>query len=128
MYNTKYICTYNDENILIDDENISESDKEFIRDALYRQDILNIFQLDDFDLENINENLKELYDKIKDNQDINIILNKFAGIYLSEDPELGLLLLFSFDFLYLFHPFICEYLEKGEISKDKFNKLINLIN
>lgn len=127
MYNTKYICTYNDENVFNEDDKVSESDKDFIRDALYRQDILNIFELDDFELENININLKELHDKIKNNEDINTILKKYAGIYLSEDTEFGLLLLFSFDFLHLFHPFICEYLEKGEISKEKYNKLINIL-
>jgi len=127
MYNTKYICTYNDENVFNEDDNVSESDKDFIRDALYRQDILNIFELDEFELENINANLKELHDKIKNNEDINIILKKYAGIYLSEDTEFGLLLLFSFDFLHIFHPFICEYLEKGEISKEKYNKLINIL-
>jgi len=127
MYNTKYICTYNDENVFNEDDKVSESDKDFIRDALYRQDILNIFELDEFELENININLKELHDKIKNNEDINIILKKYAGIYLSEDTEFGLLLLFSFDFLHIFHPFICEYLEKGEISKEKYNKLINIL-
>jgi hypothetical protein len=127
MYNTKYICTYNDENVFNEDDKVSESDKDFIRDALYRQDILNIFELDEFELENININLKELHDKIKNNEDINTILKKYAGIYLSEDTEFGLLLLFSFDFLHLFHPFICEYLEKGEISKEKYNKLINIL-
>jgi hypothetical protein len=55
------------------------------------------------------------------------MLKKFANIYLSEDPEFGLILLFSFDFLHLFHPFICEYLETGEISREKYDKLINLI-
>jgi hypothetical protein len=127
MYNTKYICTYNDENVFNEDDKVSESDKDFIRDALYRQDILNIFELDEFELENININLKELHDKIKNNEDINTILKKYAGIYLSEDTEFGLLLLFSFDFLHIFHPFICEYLEKGEISKEKYNKLINIL-
>jgi hypothetical protein len=127
MYNTKYICTYNDENVFNEDDKVSESDKDFIRDALYRQDILNIFDLEEFDLININMNLKELHNKIKNNEDINTILKKYAGIYLSEDTEFGLLLLFSFDFLHIFHPFICEYLEKGEISKEKYNKLINIL-
>lgn len=127
MYNTKYICCYNNEDIFNEDDKITETDKDFVRDAVYRQDILNIFQLDEFEIDNINDNLKELYEKIKDNERINILLKKFSGIYLSEDPEFGLLLLFSFDFLYLFHPFISEYLENKNISEEKYNKLINLL-
>jgi hypothetical protein len=127
MYNTKYICTYNEENVFNENDNITESDKEFVRDALYRQDILNIFKIEEFDMDNIDEYLKNLYDKIKENKEINLMLKKFANIYLSEDPEFGLILLFSFDFLHLFHPFICEYLETGEISREKYDKLINLI-
>jgi hypothetical protein len=127
MYNTKYICTYNEENVFNENDNITESDKEFVRDALYRQDILNIFKIEEFDMDNIDEYLKNLYDKIKENKEINLMLKKFANIYLSEDPEFGLVLLFSFDFLHLFHPFICEYLETGEISREKYDKLINLI-
>lgn len=127
MYNTKYICTYNEENVFNENDNITESDKEFVRDALYRQDILNIFKIEEFDMDNIDEYLKNLYNKIKENKEINLMLKKFANIYLSEDPEFGLVLLFSFDFLHLFHPFICEYLETGEISREKYDKLINLI-
>ena len=127
MYNTKYICVYNNENVFNEKDDVSEADKEFIRDALYRQDILNIFGLDEFEFENINKNLKELHDKIKNDKNINTILKKCSGIYLSEDTEFGLLLLFSFDFLYIFHPFICEYLEKGEILKEKYNQLMNLL-
>ena len=127
MYNTKYICTYNNEDIFNENDKITESDKDFVRDAIYRQDILNIFQLEEFEIDNINDNLKELYGKIKDNKEIDILLKKFAAIYLSEDPEFGLLLLFSFDFLHLFHPFISEYLENRDISEEKYNKLINLL-
>lgn len=127
MYNTKYICTYNNEDIFNVNDKITESDKDFVRDAIYRQDILNIFQLEEFEIDNINDNLKELYKKIEDNKEIDILLKKFAAIYLSEDPEFGLLLLFSFDFLHLFHPFISEYLENRDISEEKYNKLINLL-
>lgn len=127
MYNTKYICTYNEEDVFNENDKITESDKEFVRDALYRQDILNIFNLEEFDMDNIDKCLKNLYEKIKDNKEIHSMLIKFANIYLSEDPEFGLILLFSFDFLHLFHSFICEYLETGEFSKEKYNKLFNLI-
>ena len=47
MYNTTYICTYNKSDLFLKEEEVilSEEDKEDIREELYRQDLLNIFNL-----------------------------------------------------------------------------------
>ena len=37
-----------------------------------------------------------------------------------EDPEMGLMIMFSMDFLYLSHPCFCEFLEKDFVSPEKF--------
>lgn len=128
MYNTKYIITYTDENVFNEEDNVSEKDKEFVRDALYRNDILNIFEIEDFDTDIINSKIDNLYEKIKDNSDFLNLLKNFANIYLSEDPSIGLYILFTYDILYIAHPCICEYLEKGEISNENLNKLNKLLN
>ena len=129
MYNTKYICTYNDDNIFNENEKniISEKDREFVTDALYRNDILHIFNIEDFDLDQINKELENLYEKIKDCNELILILKKVANTCLSEDLQIGLSLLFTFDFLYLTHPIISEYIENKNISREKINKLNNLI-
>ena len=48
-YNTNYICKYNN-HVLSQEEQgkLSENDKYFVNDSLYRNDILNIFNLEEF--------------------------------------------------------------------------------
>ena len=75
----------------------------------------------------IDKKIDELYGKIKVNDIINNLLKKLANIYLSEDPIMGLYLLFTYDILYIAHPFICEYLDNGKISDENYNKLNNLL-
>jgi hypothetical protein len=56
MYNTKIVCTYNDVDVFLETDDINEKDKEFIRDALYRQELLNILgitEFNDVEMENI---------------------------------------------------------------------------
>ena len=48
MYNTKVICTYNTPDVFSVDDNINEEEKGFVRDTLYRQELLNILGIEDF--------------------------------------------------------------------------------
>ena len=50
FYNTKYICTYNNSDVFLESELeiLSEHEKTFVRDALYRRDICNIFNIVNF--------------------------------------------------------------------------------
>jgi hypothetical protein len=40
-----------------------------------------------------------------------------------EDGLSGLIILFSFDYLHLAHPCICEYIDTGKIQIEKLDKL-----
>ena len=42
MCNTKIICTYNTDEIFEPTDKLTERDKEFVRDVIYRQELLNI--------------------------------------------------------------------------------------
>jgi hypothetical protein len=42
---------------------------------------------------------------------------------MSTDAELGLMILFAYDYMYLTHNCISEYLESGKISEQKLQKL-----
>ena len=35
MYNTKIVCTYNTPEVFLEEDNVSEEEKGFIRDAIY---------------------------------------------------------------------------------------------
>ena len=47
IYNTKYICTYNNSNVFLETDNVNELEKNFIRNILYKKDLLNIFKMDE---------------------------------------------------------------------------------
>jgi hypothetical protein len=128
-YNTNYICKYNN-NIFSkeEEETLSENEKYFVNDSLYRNDILNIFNIENFDEKEINNCINKIYEKIKNYDDLKPILKKLAGFFFSEDCELGILLMFSYDYLEHSHPCMCEFLETGKISDDKLNKLKDVIN
>ena len=46
-YNTKYVCSYNDSDVFLESEIkiLNEHEKQFVRDALYRRDLCNIFNI-----------------------------------------------------------------------------------
>lgn len=128
-YNTTYICKYNNNIFSKEEEDkLSDNEKYFVADSLYRNDVLNIFRLEDFNEVVINNCIHEIYEKIKNYNDLNPILRKLATFFFSEDCELGMLLMFSYDYLEYTHPCICEFLETGQISLDKLNKLNYVIN
>ena len=128
MYNSKYICKYNSEDIFLETDKVTDSEKEFIRDTLYKEDLLNIFCITDYDEEQMNINMHILYEKIKNNEELSYCMKSVAGVFMSTDEELGLMILFSYDYLYLSHICISEFLEKGKISENNILKLKQIIH
>ena len=127
MYDTKYICNYTNPNIFTEEESklLNEHEKIFVRDALYRQDFLNIFKLydEEFNDEIVEIYIKKLYKFIKNDVEFKICMSKIAEKLLSTNLKLGLMLLFSFDYLYLAHPCICDFIEGGKITDENLNNL-----
>ena len=71
MYNTKVVCTYNTPEVFLETDNITDDEKIFIRNIIYRQEFLNILNIDyensyDDNEEKISEAIKELYNRVKD--------------------------------------------------------------
>jgi hypothetical protein len=129
MYNTKYECRYNKDDIFLDIDEISEDEKEYIKNVLYKEDLFNIFDLNQNDeLGCFDFIIEELYDKLRDCIKLRDCMRKLAATIISENEELGLCLLFSYDFLFITHKCICEYLETGKIHDDNITILNNKIN
>ena len=126
MYNINYTCIYNKTDIFLKEEEdkLSEDDKDDIRDELYRNDMLHI--LDANDIDNGKE-LHDLYERIKDCDFLTECMTELAGRWISEDKEFGLLILYSFDYMYAMHLCVCDYLEKGIIEDDNMKLLKGLI-
>jgi hypothetical protein len=126
MYNVNYTCIYNKTDIFLKEEEdkLSEDDKDDIRDELYRNDMLHI--LDANDIDNGKE-LHDLYERIKGCDFLVECMTELAGRWISEDKEFGLLILYSFDYMYATHLCVCDYLEKGIIEHDNVKLLRGLI-
>ena len=114
MYNTLLKCTYN---------NASDLDQE----DQYRIEYLNAFNLEEFDDNQINKEVGALFERLKTSPELAACITKTAAIFFSEDLYVGLMGLFAFDFFYLAHPCICEFLETGTITQEKINALLSAL-
>ena len=81
----------------------------------YQQCFLSVFGIEEFNESIIAEKTKALYEELKDNKDCVDLLKHLAGQMMSDDPEIGLYLLFSFDHIH-------KFLETLKNGKD-FSKL-----
>lgn len=124
MYDTKFECRYHKDDIFLETDQVTDDEKNFIRNILYREDIINIFLIDfndDFDI--LNNLMNELYEKIKNFSPLKECMKKMAKIILSEDEHSGLLLMYSYDYMYISHKCISEYLDTGSISYENMKLL-----
>ena len=129
MYNVNYTCIYNKTDIFLKEEEdkLTEDDKDDIRNELYRNDMLHILGVDGVADEDIDEILINLYERIKSCDFLIECITELAGRYLSEDKVLGLIFLYSFDYMYATHLCVCDYLENGTIRDDNEKMLKGLI-
>jgi len=128
MYNTKVKCTYNTSEVFLETDEISNDEKEFIRDTLYRQELLDILGIQEYNEDEINCGIHELYEKIKSCIPLKECMEKMSGRFMSEDLELGLMILFAYDYMYLSHICISEYLDTGKISEKNIMNLKSIIH
>jgi hypothetical protein len=130
MYNTKFVCTYNSDEIFKGLENIdimTEKDKEEFQDAYYRYELLSILGLEEYDEKELVAAVSDLYEKVKDCTELKECMLKLAANFMSLDEELGLMFLFAYDYMYLSHICISEFLETGKITEDNIVRLKSLI-
>jgi hypothetical protein len=123
MYNTKFSCTYNTSEVFLPTDNISNKEKDFIRECLYRQELLNVLGIEDFNQNEMNAAIHDLYEKIELCIPLKECMTKVTGSLLSEDLELGLMLLYAYDYMYLSHICVSEYLETGQVSDENIRNL-----
>ena len=124
MYNTKFECRYHKDDIFLETDNVTDEEKNFIRNILYKEDLLNIFLIDfNDDFEVFTSVMNELYKKIKNFLPFKECMKKMATIIMSEDEQTGLLLMYSYDYMYITHNCISEYLETGTLSQQNIELL-----
>jgi len=115
MYNTLLKCTYN---------NASDLDQE----DQYRMEFLNAFNLEEFEDGQINQEVSDLFERVKKSPELTKCMTKSAaGFGNSEFLQVGLMGLFAFDYFYLAHPCICDFLETGTITEENINALLSAL-
>ena len=127
MYDTKFVCTYHTPEVFLDTDNVTEDEKEFIRNTIYRQELLYILGMNEYNEAEINTAMNEIYNKAKENNELKKCMNKLAGQFMKADEEFGLMLLFSYDYMFLTHICISELFETGKISDNNIIKLKGIV-
>ena len=127
MYNTKFVCTYNTSDIFFEYDNITDEEKEFIRDAIYRQELLNILGMEYYNEKEMDRAINELYERIKENKELKECMLKLASNFMSIDETFGLMILFAYDYMQLTHICISEFLETGKILETNMFKLKSIV-
>jgi len=111
MYDTTYKCTYN----------IAECSEQ---DIIYRKDLLGIFGLKEFNDTEINKCIEEVYEKVKEHVELQKCMKKGSSKFLTEDLLTGLMVLYSFDFMYITHMCIIGILtDNNELYATSIKKL-----
>ena len=124
MYNTKYECRYYKDEVFLDTDKVSEDEKDYIRDVLYKEDLLHIFCIeDDDDFDIFDSAILELYEKLLDCQELKEIMRMTAGKLMSDNEQVGLCLLYSYDFMHLMHNCVSKYLENASIPVEELSRL-----
>ena len=128
MYNSQFISTYsyydsNLRNKFHSEENIALDDvKEFeeLSEIIYQADLLRAFGFTVEDLEaeiELNtELIRELYNQFNIHTSFAECIEKAKNKHACEDLETGFVVLFSYDYFFLTHKCICEYLTTENIS------------
>lgn len=127
MYNTTYKCRYHKQDIFLETDDVNDNEKDYIRHILYEEDMLMIFGIEDNNFNEIfselNLNFSELYLKLKDNELLMKCMKHVAKDIFSESDDFGLCILYSYDYMYITHKCVSEYLETGTISSENVELL-----
>ena len=123
MYNTQVVCTYNTPEVFLETDDITGDEKAFVRDTIYRQELLDIFCENDDNDDKLSIAINDLYKRVKYCEQLTKCMLKLAGKYMATNEEFGLMLLFSYDYMYLTHICICEFIETGTITDENISKL-----
>lgn len=128
MYNTKYECRYHKEDVFLETDEVTNEEKDYIRNVLYQEDFLNIFNFDlnaDFDNTFTDEIFTELYKKLSSFTKLRECMKKVSEKIIFQNIEhYGLCFLYSYDYMYLTHKCVSCYLETGTDD----NETIRLLN
>jgi hypothetical protein len=138
MYNSQFICTYSFYDTALRNKYHSqdkfdlEDVEEFadFSDLIYQADLLKAFCYSSAEVETGKiefilkmDLLMELYDKIIVNLEFLECIELAKIKHICEDNKMGFTVMFSYDYFFLTHKCVSEFLNNGEISVKSINDL-----
>ena len=90
-------------------------------DAVTRDELL-------YEADAMSKGLDDIYERTKDVPEFKEIYEIAAGFMFSVDPNIGLAVIFSYDYFRLFHPCLVDFLVTGSISDDNRENLMKKIS
>lgn len=99
-------------------------------DTEYQECIINVYNINEKEKDIFNAITKKieiLKDKLKDIEEIQNLCNLAAKMMLSEELEIGILILHSYDYFDLFYKLYCHYFKTSTIDKTIYEKLLEKI-
>lgn len=116
MYCYDFICTYK----MIDEE---------FRDILYKQQLLEAFNIKDYDPVAINDCQETIYNELKSNSDFKLLLEKIKVKFpqLCQTELEALSVLFSYDYFDIFHRYLIEHFINDNVNPIHHKNLMEAI-
>jgi hypothetical protein len=127
MYNTSFLCTYNLLDNIIDNNVDNENDDYDIRDDLYRSQILQAFNLKEWNIDIMDNVFEYVNQKLINDEKGKCLLEKMKYKSIIPIKDMELMLLFSYDYFYLFHNCLIDLFNNNCISEKNYNLLIEKI-
>jgi hypothetical protein len=128
QYDTKYICTYPHIYELLHEMGMKldtndETCMDHVKYVSYKNDILAIFKINENEEKKINCCISLLYERMREIKEIKECCHHLASLVNSTDLSVGFAMLFAYDYLYISHTCISEFLETGKICEENMKKL-----
>ena len=127
MYDSNYSCRYHREDVFLETDGANDYEKELIRDYLYKEDILEIFNIENGDISLLDKAIDDLYNEIKESTGLNDVMMMVASMHNSVDPVIGLCVLYSFDFMNYAHICVSEYIKTKKINEENLETLQEVV-
>jgi hypothetical protein len=116
-YNFDYKVTY-----------YNYKNNEYYSDLLYHNEILKVFNLQEYDEKKIDVIQIQIYNDLVKNKKLQELMLVLANRQLSDKHDLGFIIMFSYDYFYIFHEIICAYYKTNEWNEKLIIKLEKKIN
>ena len=128
MVKTFETCTYHLPEVFLETDQVTLEEADFIRNCIYRQELLNFFDLEEFDECFLESKIAELYkivileeeqkeQKEQEEKVFKIFLDILQKNFSFFSQEQCFSLLFSFDFFWITQLCLKDYFETGIISQ-----------